>query len=130
MSLLKRLTSPQGPQIQSTELADGTVVYLRRVQEGEYSIYESELFDPKTGSATPERFQSQRRRFLALCLCDEQGNKLTEDPRTLATMDPGEAIFLRNEYDRLFPRPKARKVEALEKKSDPVLDSDTLSESV
>lgn len=129
MSLLQRLITPKGPQVQSTELGDGTVVHLRRVLEGDYSVYESELFDPKSGTATPERFQSQRRRFLALCLCDEHGNRIVQNYTDLENMDPGEAVFLRNEYDRLFPRPRVRKVDALEKKSDPVLDSDTPSGS-
>jgi hypothetical protein len=100
-------------------------VFLRRLSEAEYSIYESELYDPVSGKITNERYASQRRRFLALTLCNASGERLVKDPEELAGMDPFEAIFLRDEYTRLFPRPKVASVAAIEKKSEAVPGSDT-----
>lgn len=126
-TLKERLQNGSGPSVRETELLDGTVVYFRRIGESDYAMYEADLYDPKTLKVTEERFQSQRRRLLMLTLCDEQGNLLFTEESELQGMDSQEAIFLRDEYDRLFPRPKTESVKSAEKKSDPVPESDTPS---
>jgi hypothetical protein len=126
-SLKERLQHGSGPSVQQTALADGTTVYLRRIQESQYAIYEAALYDPTTGKLSEKNFQSQRRRLLAMTLCDANGELLFEHPNELATMDAQEAMFLHDEYRRLFPRPTTESVKSAEKKSDPVPESDTPS---
>lgn len=127
MNLKERLQSGSGPSIQKTELNDGTVVFLRRIVESDYSLYESALYDPNTGKISEHQFVSQRRRLLVLTLCDYEGNLLFTKADELKSMDANEAIFLHDEYKRLFPRPKTESVKSAEKKSEPVPDSDTHS---
>lgn len=127
MTLKERLQSAPGPSVRQTKLDDETIVYFRRIEESDYSLYEAALYDPSSGKVSDKQFASQRRRFLVLTLCAADGQLLFEKADELAGMDAQEAMFLHDEYKRLFPRPKTESVKSAEKKSVPVPDSDTHS---
>lgn len=117
MNLKDRLANPPA-RIQETKLDDDTIVYLRSIPESDFSVHEAESFDAN-GKLIPEKFQNQRRRLLALTLCDPDGVLLFKSAKELDSMDSDESMFLFDEYKRLFPREKRKSVKSLEKKSEP-----------
>ncbi len=121
MNIRERLLNPP-IRIEPVELDADTTLYLRPIKESDFSVMESEIFDPVTGKTIPAKFEAQRRRLLSLALCDEYGKLLFEpnESPSLGGMDSDEAMFLHDEYRRLFPRQKRPPVKSLVKNSEPV----------
>ena len=130
MSLRDRYTRFQ-LRIREVEY-NGEKHYLRNMRDSERTMYESNLFDD-AGKVDKVAFESQRRRLLAIVLCDETGDSLfnARESELLQPMDSALSGVL---YDEALKHCFGERVtkqakEETEKKLEPAA-SDSPSASV
>ena len=93
----------------------GFVVRIRSVTEKELSAHQRSAYAFKDGTPVAQRanYESATRRLIALCLCDENGNRIlsNEDAAELSEWDSADTSFLYNECSN-WTRTKPEDIEA------------------
>lgn len=105
--------------VDKIELPNGKQAYIRKLTEEELIEHESGLFDAK-GKVSDDGLKSQRRRFLALSICDENGQRMFDacEADLLRGMHGDIATAIHEAAQALSVKKPKEKVEDLEKKSE------------
>jgi hypothetical protein len=98
----------------------GIKLRIRSLFEGEKEAYEAGLVTAK-GDVTRDTMLNARRRLIALCLCDENGERILSDADldSMKALDAADMAYLQEEC-QTFCGFKKGDIEGLVKNSEPV----------
>lgn len=105
--------------VEKIDLPNGKQAYIRKLTEEELIDHESGLFDAK-GKVSDDGLKSQRRRFIALSICDQNGQRMFElnEADLLRGMHGDIATALYDAAQAMSVKKPKSKVDDLEKKSE------------
>jgi len=74
-------------------------VRIQSITEQEYAAYQAAAWSKKGDALRTDRMRSANRRFIALCLVDEDGNRIlaANQSEKLSNWDAGDTAYLYNE---------------------------------